>query len=91
MADFSTYGVSVIEKLRERPPEKYAELAGKLVMTTEPPGEGFDSAQTMQEIGLKLLKSVGCPEGAATDEMIEQAVEANDEFIARLSAIAQGH
>jgi len=91
LADFSTYGVSVSEKLRERSPEKYIELAGKLVMTTEPPGEGFESAQTMQEIGLKLLKSVGCPEGAATDEMIEQAVEANDEFVARLPAIAAGH
>ena len=36
----------------------------------------------MQEIGLKLLQSVGCPEGAATDEMIAKAVELNDQFVA---------
>jgi len=34
------------------------------------------------EIGRKLLQSVGMPEDAATDEMIAQAIEANDEFVA---------
>ena len=51
-------------------------------MTAEPPQDAFESAQTMQEIGLKLLKSVGCPEGAATDEMIAKAVELNDQVVA---------
>ena len=89
--DFSTYGVSVIEKLRERSPEKYAELAGKLIMTTEPPHDGFNEAQTMEEIGRKLLQSVGANELALTDDMIEQAIAANDAFIARLGQIAAGH
>jgi hypothetical protein len=90
-ADFAAHGVNVIEKLRERSPEKYAELAGKLIMTTEPPQDGFESAQTIQELGLKLLKSVGCPEGAATDDMIAQAIERHDQYVADLTQIAAGH
>ena len=89
--DFAAHGVGVIEKLRERSPEKYVELAGKLVMTTEPPGDGFDSAQSMEEIGRKLLQSVGLPEDAATDEQIARAVELNDQFVADLTQVAQGH
>ena len=86
-ADFAAHGVNVIEKLRERSPEKYAELAGKLIMTTEPPQQGFNEAQTMEEIGRKLLQSVGANELALTDEMIARAVELND----LLSQVATGH
>jgi len=87
-SDFEAHGVEVIQKLRERSPEKYAELAGKLIMTTEPPGDGFNE---MEEIGRKLLQSVGANELALTDDMIEQAIAANDTFIARLGQIAAGH
>src|SRR5262245_33793787 len=46
LADFETYGVGVIEKLREMSPEKYVELAGRLIMTTEPPQDGRVRLQT---------------------------------------------
>src|SRR5262245_41608766 len=83
--DFAANGVNVIEKLRERSPEKYAELAGKLIMSTEPPQDGFESAQSMQEIGVRLLKSVGlADEDLMTPAMIEEAIEANDRFITEL-------
>jgi hypothetical protein len=48
---------------------------------------GFEGAQSMHEIGLKLLQSVGVNEHDASDEMIAEALQANDEFIARLEAI----
>jgi hypothetical protein len=85
--DFAVNGPAVIERMRETHPERYAELAGKLIMATEPPSGGFEECQSMQEIGLKLLKSVGVDEAAATDDMIEAAIVANDKFIARLEAI----
>ena len=52
----------------------------------------FKSAQSMQDIGRKLLQSVGFKE--PDDVSIAAAVEANDTFIDRLKAIseaAQGH
>ena len=41
----------------------------------------------MEDIGRRLLVSVGLAEDAATSAMIEQAIEANGAFIARLEAI----
>ena len=52
----------------------------------------FKSAQSMQDIGRKLLQSVGFKE--PDDVSIAAAIEANDTFIDRLKAIseaAQGH
>jgi|SRR5262245_8471634 len=51
----------------------------------------FAQAQSMQDIGCKLLQSVGFKE--PDDVSIQAAIEANDAFIARLEAIrdaAQG-
>jgi len=90
-ADFAAHGADVIEALRNKSPDKYADIAARLIAATEPPSDGFESAQTMQEIGLRLLKSVGCPEGVATDDMIARAVELNDQFVADLTQVAQGH
>jgi hypothetical protein len=89
--DFREYGKSVIETMRLKDPTKYAELAGKMIMTVESKADGFESCQTMQEIGLKLLQNVGCTE--ITDDMIAEALKANDIFVAKLEAIrdaAQG-
>src|SRR6516225_9324435 len=52
----------------------------------------FKSAQSLQDIGRKLLQSVGFKE--PDDVSIAAAIEANDTFIDRLKAIreaAQGH
>jgi hypothetical protein len=51
----------------------------------------FSSANSMHEIGLKLLQSVGF--ALPDDASIQLAIEANDVFVARLEAIrdaAQG-
>jgi len=45
----------------------------------------FSSANSMQDIGRKLLQSVGF--ASPDDPSIQAAIEANDAFIARLEAI----
>jgi terminase small subunit-like protein len=45
----------------------------------------FSSANSMQDIGRKLLQSVGF--ASPDDVSVQAAIEANDEFIARLEAI----
>src|SRR5262245_25884143 len=59
----------------------------------EPPNTSvdFSSAKSMQDIGRKLMQSVGF--ASPDDVSIQAAIEANDAFIARLEAIrdnAQG-
>src|SRR6266550_3650676 len=58
-ADFRIHGATVIEKMRASHPERYAELAGKLIMTAEPPLNriDFNSANSMQDIGLSVSAS----------------------------------
>src|SRR5262245_44069371 len=63
------------------------------LIVDQPPNTSIDfkSAKSMQEIGRKLMQSVGVRE--PSDDDIQAAIEANDAFIARLEAIrdaAQG-
>jgi hypothetical protein len=73
--------------MRETHPERYAELAAKMIMTAEPAEQkqGLGQAKSMNEIGMRLLQSVGVIE--PTDEQIEQAIAANDRFIQALEQI----
>jgi hypothetical protein len=91
--DFREHGKQVIERMRESHPERYCEVAAKMISTIDQPDpNSWESAQSMQDIGRKLLQSVGTPDDAITDQAIEDAVAANDEFIAKLELIrdAQG-
>jgi hypothetical protein len=86
--DFEANKDEVIQALRKESPKAYAELLGRLVMTADPPAEGtFASANSMADIGRRLLKSVGLAE--PDEAAIQAAIEANDSFVARLQAIAQ--
>ena len=86
--DFEKNKDAVIEALRKESPRAYAELLGRLVMTADPPeGGGLKDCQSMEDIGRRLLKSVGLPE--PDEAAIQAAIEANDAFVARLQAIAQ--
>jgi hypothetical protein len=87
--DFELNGVEAIEKLREKSPEKYAEIASRLIAATEPAGDDFRQCRSMEEISIALLKKVGCNEFEITDDMLKQALEANDRFIDRLQAICR--
>ena|SRR5262249_54381662 len=86
--DFALNGVEVIKALREKSPERYAELAGKLIMQAqEPDGElDFNSCQNMQDIGEKLLRTVGLEQ--PTKRQVAAVIKAHDQFVAKLERIA---
>ena len=86
-ADFAANGTAVIEQLRNKSPEKYAEIAARLIAATEPQPqqEGIAAANSMEDVGRRLLQGVGVPE--PTDEQIAAAIKANDRFIEQLEAI----
>ena len=88
-ADVADNAVEVIKQLREKSPEKYAEIAAKLLALIQQQSDpdGFASADSLQELGLRLLRSVGCNEFEIDDGMIADALDANDAFIERLKAI----
>jgi alcohol dehydrogenase class IV len=86
-ADFAANGIAVIEALRNKSPEKYAEIAARLIAATEPQQDpkGLAAANSLHEVGRRLLQQVGLPE--PLDKQIEQAIEANDKFIQALEHI----
>src|SRR5215475_15083978 len=72
--DFAANGVSVIEQLRNKSPDKYAEIAARLIAATEPrpDPESVANADSLPEFGARLLKSVGMTEEAITDDEIQK-------------------
>jgi hypothetical protein len=92
--DIKVHGAASLEKVRERDPAKYLELATKLlplVAALNPKASSYDEAQSRSDIAEKLLQSVGLAE--PDEQSVEEAVRANDQFIATLEAIrdaAQG-
>jgi hypothetical protein len=89
--DWAEHGSEVIQQIRLDNPVKYGELIARLVPMDAnlPSANDFSSCQSMEDIGRKLLKSVGRDE--ATDDMIKLAIQSNDNFIAELERIAQGN
>ena len=89
-ADFAANGVEVIQQLRLKSPEKYAELAARLIAATEPPSgkNVWSECKSTEEIGRQLLLQVGAEEFSITPEMIKQALAANDTLIDTLASIA---
>jgi hypothetical protein len=88
LADYEAEGISAIRALRSKSPEKYCEIATRLIAAHEPQAEGFKACQNMHEIGFRLLQNAGVNEFDITEAMIEDAIAANDAFIARLQEIA---
>src|SRR5262245_63919845 len=86
--DFEVNGVDVIKQLRLKSPEKYAEIASRLIAATEPPkADDYASAKNPHELGFRLLKSVGANDFDINEPMIEEALAAQDVFIAALQEI----
>ena len=56
-------------------------------MALNPAANEFSDCQNMNDIGARMLKSVGADESVVTDDMIAQAIRVHDEFVARLEAI----
>jgi hypothetical protein len=90
VVDFKTHGKTVLEQVRQENPAKYLEMASKLaalVAALRPEPDGYSKADSMQDVGRKLLLSVGADETMLTDAQIEQAIAANDALILQLEAI----
>jgi hypothetical protein len=86
-ADFAANGIAVIEALRNKSPEKYAEIAARLIAATSPTEQkdGFAADTSMEAVGRRLLQNIGLDE--PTDEQIQAAIAANSVFMAELEAI----
>src|SRR5262245_52195729 len=80
-----------LQKVRERGDSaKYLETAAKLlplIVALNPQMSDFASANSMQEIGAKLLQSIGFSN--PDEDSIQLAIEAQDSFIAALQRIHQ--
>jgi hypothetical protein len=91
-ADFEANGVAAIEQLRQKSPEKYADIAARLIATTEPgPDIDFTKCKSIADIGRSLLRQAGMADDDITDAMIEVAVEANNRLVDTLESIAAPH
>jgi hypothetical protein len=88
-ADFAEAenGKAVIEALRKEKPDKYAELVARLIAAREPEQEptGIKGANSIREVGERLLQAIGLFD--PSDEQIEEAISANNRFVAMLEAI----
>src|SRR5262249_1617875 len=64
-----------------------AKVFGRLNGEPQHDAVDFKAAQSMQDIGRKLLQSMGLKE--PDDVSVQQAIQANDTFIATLKRISQ--
>jgi len=90
VADFKAHGKSVLEQVRQSNPEKYLELSTKLlplVAALNPGADDFADCTTPNEVGIKLLKTVGVNEFDADESMIADALKARDDLVDALEAI----
>jgi hypothetical protein len=85
--DFEANGVAAIEQLRLKSPEKYSEIAARLIAATEPAQDvsGFAGCNSMFDIGERLLQQVGVTN--PSEEQVARAVAANDAFMSALEMI----
>src|SRR5262245_31613126 len=84
-ADFADNGAVVIAELRTKSPEKYAEIAARLIASAEPPSGVFTEAKSMDDIGIGLLKQVGLTD--PSEQQIEAALALHNRFITELEQI----
>jgi hypothetical protein len=83
--DFAANGVAVIEALRNKSPDKYADIAARLISTSEPTVESYADCKSVAEMARKMLKAVGCDE--PSDSQVDLAVIAHSNFIMKLEEI----
>src|SRR5262249_35044033 len=86
-ADFAENGAAVIAELRTKSPEKYAEIASRLIAATEPPNPNdLSQAKSLFEVARMLLQGVGLHD--PSDQQIEAAMAANNRLMCELEQIA---
>src|SRR5262245_13179266 len=85
--DFAANGKAVIEQLRQRSPEKYADIAARLIAQTEPPNPNdLSNAKSLAEVARMLLQGVGLPD--PSDQQLEAAMAATSRLMTELELIA---
>src|SRR5262245_12080565 len=91
--DWAAHGSEVIQQIRLDNPVKYGELIARLIPldTNLASTSNFSNCKSMEDIGRQLLLQVGVEEIAITPSMIQAAIAANDDLVARLEQIAQGN
>jgi hypothetical protein len=91
--DWSEHGTEVIQQIRLDNPVKYGELIARLIPMDANlvSASNFSHCKLMEDIGRQLLLQVGVEEIAITPSMIQAAIAANDDLVARLEQIAQGN
>ena len=59
-SDFEANGVAAIEQLRNKSPDKYTEIAARLIAATEPQSQptGFASCDSMEDSACGYLKAL---------------------------------
>jgi hypothetical protein len=82
------HGEEILEAMRKDNPTKFAEMVARLVPPDPVPVSPFANAQSLEDVGRKLLESVGLSEDLITDDLIEQALKAHQTLIDRLEEIA---
>jgi hypothetical protein len=89
-ADFRAHGIGVIELLRERAPERYAEVAVKLIAAAEQPGSTspYAKAKSTRDFARILLMEQGLAEWQVSDHLVDQAVAALERHAAEVELIA---
>ena len=92
-ADWQEHGTEIIQKLRERSPEKYADIVARLTVPAEPPPAPGDyrECKSVFDVARKMLVNNGMHPDAITDAMVEQAAEAADALKDRLDEISRGN
>ena len=92
-ADFEQHGVSTIEKLREKYPERYIDACTRLTVPAEPPPApgDYSECKSVFDVARKMLVDNGMHPDAITDAMVEQAAEAAEALKDRLDAISKGN
>jgi hypothetical protein len=88
--DIKAHGLDALKTVREKSPEKYLELATKilpLVAALNPGASELAECKTIEDIGVQLLRSVGLADGQMDGESIAAAIAANERFVAALEEI----
>jgi hypothetical protein len=85
--DFRLHGAKVLAEMREAAPERYAELAGKVITSAADPPDPNDlaGAETMHELALRMVRQIGFE--APDEASIHEAHAAVDSFVAALEVI----
>jgi hypothetical protein len=86
-SDFAANGADVIQRLRLKSPEKYVEIAARLIAATEPSAAKGPTFNSTLDIGRYLLMEAGANEDDINDDMILQACEAQEKLIETLEVI----